>query len=256
MASSLNGKFVWYELVTPDAAAARRFYGAVLGWEARDAQMPGMEYNLMSASGTDIAGMMGQMDGMQAGWMGHISVDDLDSAFAKARAAGATPIVPITPIPGVGRFALLLDPEGAAFSLLDYADEFPKPAVPDHGIQGHGWWRELHTSDREKAFAFYSDQFGWPEIHRMPMGPDEFYQIFGYDRSQGRGAIFTDKDAKAPHWLFYFWVDDLDVTQAKLEKAGGKVLTGPMEVPDSTWIIHASDPQGITFAVVGRRGKK
>ena len=254
MASSLNGKFVWYELVTPDAAAARRFYGAVLGWEARDAQVPGMEYNLMSAAGTDIAGMMGQMEGMQAGWMGYISVDDIESAFAKAKDAGATPIVPINPIPDVGRFALLLDPQGAAFSLLEYSAEFPKPAVPDHGIQGNGWWRELHTSDREKAFAFYSGQFGWAEHHRMPMGPEEFYQIIGDETP--RGAIFTDKDAKSPHWLYYFWVDDIDATQAKLEKAGGKVINGPMEVPDSAWIIHATDPQGITFAVVGYRAKK
>lgn len=254
MASSLNGKFVWYELVTPDAAAARRFYGAVLGWEARDAQVPGMDYNLMSAAGTDIAGMMGQMEGMQAGWMGYISVDDIETAFAKAKDAGATPIVPVNPIPGVGRFALLLDPQGAAFSLLDYSDEFPKPAVPDHGVQGNGWWRELHTSDREKAFAFYSGQFGWSETGRMPMGPEEFYQIVGDEIP--RGAIFTDKDAKAPYWLFYFWVDNIDSTQAALEKAGGKVVNGPMQVPDDTWIIHATDPQGILFAVVGKRGEK
>jgi predicted enzyme related to lactoylglutathione lyase len=254
MAVSLNGKFVWYELITQDAAAARRFYGEVLGWEARDAQMPGVDYSLMSAAGTDIAGMMGHMEGMQAGWMGYISVDDIDAAFAKAQQGGATAIVPISPIPGVGRFALLLDPQGAAFSLLDYAAEFPRPAVPDHGIQGNGWWRELHTSDREQAFGFYSRLFGWSEKDRIALGPTEVYQAFGDEIA--RGGILNDPDAKSPYWLFYFWVDDIDATQGRLEKAGGTVLNGPMEVPGGAWIINASDPQGITFALVGNRTKK
>jgi predicted enzyme related to lactoylglutathione lyase len=254
MASPLNGKFVWYELTSPDAPAARRFYGDVLGWESRDAGVPGVDYSLMSAAGSDVAGFMAQQDGMPAGWLGYICVDDIDAAFAQAQAAGATACMPVTPIPNVGRFVILADPTGAPFGLLEYAADFPKPIVPDKGIPGHGWWRELHTGDRQKAYDFYSGQFGWAELTRMPMGPSEFYQIFGDEMP--RGAVFTDQDAKSPHWLFYFWVADIDATQAKLEKAGGKVLNGPMEVPGGSWIIHASDPQGITFAIVGDRAKK
>jgi len=208
----------------------------------------------MSAAGTDIAGSMQQQDGMPAGWTGYICVDDIDAAFANAQKAGATAVMPISPIPGVGRFSILVDPAGAPFGLLEYLADFPKPAVPNQGIQGNGWWRELHTHDREKAFAFYSDQFGWSEKDRMPMGPTEFYQIFGDEIP--RGGMLNDPDAKSPHWLFYIWVDDIDATQGKLEKAGGKVVNGPMEVPGGAWILHASDPQGITFAMVGNRAKK
>lgn len=253
MASSLHGKFVWYELTTPDAPASRRFFAEVLGWQARDGSVPGMDYSLMSAAGADVAGMMAQQEGMPAGWLGYICVDDIDAAFASATAAGASPILPINPIPGVGRFSILVDPTGAPFGLLDYAAEFPKPALADHGIQSNFWWRELHTGDREKAFAFYSGQFGWQEISRMPMGPVEFYQVFG--DAIGRGGIFLDSDAKAPYWLFYVWVDDIDATLDKIGKAGGKVLYGPMEVPGGAWIVNAADPQGIAFAVVGDRAK-
>ena len=256
MASPLHGKFVWYELTTPDAPAARRFFAEVLGWDSRDGTVPGIDYSLMSAAGTDIAGLMAKMDDMPAGWLGYIGVDDIEAAFTSAVGAGATPIVPVNPIPGVGRFAILADPAGAPFGLLDYAEGFTKPTIPDMGIQGNGWWRELHTKDREKAFAFYSGQFSWAEAGRMPMGPEEIYQIFGYGPEQGRGAIFNDHDAKSPHWLFYFWVDNIDATQGRLEKAGGKVVNGPMQVPDNTWIIHALDPRGILFAVVGKRGEK
>ncbi len=101
MASPLNGKFVWYELVTPDAAASRRFFGEVLGWQSRDGQIPGLDYALMSAAGTDIAGFLQKPDDMPAGWTGYICVDDIEAAFAGAIAGGATAIVPVNPIPGV-----------------------------------------------------------------------------------------------------------------------------------------------------------
>ena len=254
MASSLNGKFVWYELTTPDAPAARRFFAEILGWDSRDGQIPGLDYSLISAAGVDVAGMMGQQDGMPAAWLGYICVDDIDAAFAAAVKAGATPILPVNPIPGVGRFAILIDPAGAPFGLLEYAADFPKPVLPPNGVQGNIWWRELHTKDRAKAFDFYSGQFGWTEADRMPMGPVEFYQIYGDEMP--RGGIFTDNDAPALHWLFYVWVDDVDSTLDKIGKAGGKVLNGPMEVPGGTWIVHAADPQGIPFAVVGYRAKK
>jgi predicted enzyme related to lactoylglutathione lyase len=254
MASSLAGKFVWYELTTPDAAAARRFFAEVLGWTSRDGMVPGIDYSLTSIAGTDIAGVMGQQEGMPAAWLGYICTDDIQAAFAQATAAGAAPIVPVSPIPGIGRFSILIDPTGAPFGLLDYADAFPKPTVPDRGIQGHIWWRELHTTDRAKAFDFYSSQFGWQETERMPMGPEEFYQVFGDPLS--RGGMLTDRDAAAPHWLFYVWVDDIDATIGKIGKAGGTVLNGPMEVPGGAWIVQAADPQGIVFALVGDRTKK
>ena len=44
-----HGKFVWYELMTSDTAAAEAFYRAVIGWGAHDAGMPGMSYTLFTA---------------------------------------------------------------------------------------------------------------------------------------------------------------------------------------------------------------
>lgn len=258
MASTLHGKFVWYELYTPDAPAARRFYAEVLGWEDRDGQVPGIDYHLMSANGTDVAGTMQAEQGAPPGWNGYIAVDDIDAAAAKAEAAGAKVMIPVSPIPGIGHFAMLLDPQGACFGLLHYDDDFPrKPkSLPDKEIQGHGWWRELHgTGKAEQAFAFYHDLFGWPETRRMPMPPgDDVYLIFG--ELNGHGGIFRDSGIEASYWLYYFWVDDIDAAQARLEKAGGKVVHELMEVPGGSWVLHALDPQGVRFALVGARAKK
>lgn len=256
MPSSLQGKFVWYELTTPDSAAARRFFQAVLGWESRDGTVPGFDYSLMSAAGTDVAGIMGQTDDMPAGWLGYIGVDDIEAACAKAIAAGAAVCVPIHPIPGVGRFTILLDPAGSRFALLEYADHFPKPTVPTHGTHGNGWWRELHASDREKAFAFYSEQFGWVEAQAMDMGPMGIYQVVAPAAGEeGNGAMFNDR-GRPPFWLFYFWVDDIDTAHDAVLANGGKVVNGPMEVPGGTWVFEGQDPQGLTFALVGYKTKK
>ena len=255
MASTLNGKFVWYELTTPAAPDARRFYGAVLGWDSRDAQVPGIDYSLMSASGADVAGFLALQDGMQAGWLGYICVDDLDAAFAKAQQGGAATCVPINPIPGVGRFALMTDPTGGFFGLLEYLDEFPKPTVPTHGTHGHGWWRELHTTDQEKAFAFYSGQFGWVKADAMDMGPMGVYQVVAPQDGDPNGAMFNDA-GRPPFWLFYFWVADIDVAHDAVLAHGGKVVNGPMEVPGGAWVFEGRDPQGLTFALVGERKKK
>jgi len=254
MASALEGKFVWYELTTPDPDAAERFYGAVLGWSARDAQVPGMRYSLFSIGGQDIAGMMAPIGGAPAMWLGYVCVDDIDAAYARLQESGGQTMMPVTPIPGVGRFAICVDPQGAAFALLEYAADFPKPTDPAKGIQGHGWWRELHTTDLDAAFAFYRQQFGWEEKDRMDMGPMGVYQIFGSAGGMGAGGLFND-GRRAPFWLFYFWVDDIDATQTAILAGGGAIANGPMEVPGGAWIIEATDPQGVTFAVVGDRKK-
>jgi predicted enzyme related to lactoylglutathione lyase len=255
MASALNGRFVWYELASPDIAGARRFYGDLLGWQARDGEIPGLDYSLMSAAGVDIAGTMPQEPGMPAGWTGYICVDDLDDIFARAVGAGATVVLPISPIPGVGRFAILIDPIGAPFALVHYLDSFPRPTIAAHGMHGHGWWRELHTTDREKAFAFYAGLFGWVKGEAMDMGPMGVYQLIAPQDGADNGGIIDDL-GRPPCWLIYFWVDDIDLAHDATLSGGGTVINGPHEVPGGAWIIEGRDPQGVTFALVGERTKK
>ena len=63
--------------------------------------------------------------------------------------------------------------------------------------------------------------------------------------------MFNSPNVPHPIWLFYFNVDSIAAAQQRLEKAGGKVMMGPHEVPGGGWIIQATDPQGVMFAIVG-----
>ena len=79
-----HGRFVWYVLMTTDVEAAKEFYTKVIGWSARDASMPGLEYAVFTAGEAPICGVMslpkdlGSMD-KRPGWIGYVKVDDVDA---------------------------------------------------------------------------------------------------------------------------------------------------------------------------------
>ncbi|MFI0937862.1 VOC family protein [Streptomyces sp. NPDC021020] len=118
----------WTELYTTDAARAKEFYGSVLAWDYEEVPLPGDagSYVIASRSG---GGQEGSHSGiMQLGagllpegtsyWQPYFSVDDVDATVAKAAERHAAVLMPGTDMPGVGRLALLRDPEGAFFALL------------------------------------------------------------------------------------------------------------------------------------------
>ena len=87
---SWHGQFCWYELMASDLDRTAAFYGSVVGWEVRSADMPGIDYRLFTRDGHDMAGLMGRMEGGAQGWIGYVAVDDTDRAAAEAKAAGGT----------------------------------------------------------------------------------------------------------------------------------------------------------------------
>lgn len=253
-----QGAFVWYELMTSDPDAAAAFYAKVVGWTAADSGMPGMKYTLVNAGPDQIGGIMAIPDeakamGAQPGWEGYIAVADVDAAAARITAAGGATHHPPDDIPGIGRFAVMADPQGATFMIFRGApgDE-PPPAAPD--APGHVGWHELNAGDGASAFDFYAAQFGWIKHDAMDMGPAGVYQLFGLAGSESKnsiGGMMTKMpETPRPHWLYYFNVDAIDAAVGRIASAGGKVVNGPMEVPGGSWIVNAVDPQGAMFALV------
>ena len=116
-----HGDFIWYELLTTDADAAARFYEAVIGWNARAFEGSDIGYRLFSIGGTDVAGFMpipADAKGMRPGWLGYVGVDDVDKIAAEIVQVGGTQHMPPTDIPGVGRFAMVADPQGVPFYVM------------------------------------------------------------------------------------------------------------------------------------------
>jgi predicted enzyme related to lactoylglutathione lyase len=250
-----QSSFVWYELMTSDAAAAKTFYSKVVGWNTEDVPMPGMTYTLLRTGETQIGGLMALPQeardaGMKPCWVGYVGVDDADGAAAKVKRLGGRILKEPADIPNVGRFAVAADPEGAAFNLF-------KPSQPGQRVvsnePGHIGWHELHTTDWPKAFEFYTEMFGWLKGDGMDMGPMGTYQLFTIGEA-AVGGMFNSPAAKmARFWLYYFNVGDIDAASKRVSDGGGKITQGPQQVPGGGWIIQASDPQGAAFALHGPR---
>jgi uncharacterized protein len=115
------GAFAWNELNSRDVPAAKAFYAEVFGWTPNDLDMDGMSYTEWKLGEKSVAGMMTMPDmvpaEVPAHWLVYFGVDDTDALVSKATGLGGTTLVPPTDIPP-GRFAVLADPDGAAFAVI------------------------------------------------------------------------------------------------------------------------------------------
>jgi uncharacterized protein len=118
---NVPGSFCWNELGTNDTAKAGEFYSGLFGWD-RDTQDFGpMEYTMFKNGDRGAGGMYKitpEMGPIPPHWLVYFAVDDCDAKVQKATELGATVMKPADDIPGIGRFAILIDPQGAAFALI------------------------------------------------------------------------------------------------------------------------------------------
>lgn len=113
----------WVELATRDSAAAKAFYGALLGWEFPAAKQPapGIEYQEYAVGGTRYGGilqMTPEWGEMPAHWSLYVPVADVDACLRRAGELGGKTCVPAFDAPGVGRIARLDDPTGAGVYII------------------------------------------------------------------------------------------------------------------------------------------
>ncbi|HEY6126200.1 MAG TPA: VOC family protein [Steroidobacteraceae bacterium] len=250
-AVDVRGRFVWQQLMTRDVPGARKFYSKLMGWKAQP-WPPDPAYTVCLAGDVPVAGIMeipaDLPTEVPAHWLEYIGTRDVDGTADAAVRAGGSIVKAPTDLKGAGRYALLMDPQGALFAIIDPENARPEPAgMPPVGAFS---WHELATSDHEAAFAFYSGLFGWDAITRMDMGPAGVYLIFGVNGVQRGGMYIKPPDWPAPpNWLPYGNVPSVDDSAAELEAAGARILNPPMEVPGGSRIATLIDPAGAAFAI-------
>jgi uncharacterized protein len=261
-----HGDFIWYELLTTDADAAGEFYGKVIGWTSSSSGQPGMDYRFFSSGdGSDNKdGVGGYMaitpemaeHGAQPAWVGYIAVDDVDAAAQSITEAGGSVLMPAMDLEGVGRMAMVADPQGAVFYVMRGAsDETSFSFAAMEPKVGHCAWNELATSDPDAGIGFYSTQFGWAKDAEMDMGPLGTYHMMA---ASGRRFMVGGIMQKVPedpqsHWLFYFRVKDIDAAAELVNAHGGRIHIAAMEIPGGEYSLAAADPQGAYFGLVGPR---
>jgi len=254
MQSKKHGRFIWYDLMTDDPKAARDFYGQLIGWGTQEYEGGDQPYAMWTNEGTPLGGVMEMPEevcaaGAPPHWMAYVSVDDIEETVLKVKEAGGSVLHEATEVPGAGAFAVLADPQGAAFAVYRSANPENQDSTTDTEV-GTFSWNELATSDYKGGFSFYSDLFGWEPQEAMDMGPGGIYQIYGQGGTPLGGMFNMPEEMPGPPmWLYYVSVGDVNSSVAKVTELGGQVLNGPMEVPGGDLIAQCVDPQGALFAL-------
>lgn len=263
----MTGRPIWYELMTPTPRAVASFYRAVTGWDlpAAGHVMPnGTEYReIKRPDGGSAGGVLTLSPGMtqagaRPGWMTYFHVADVDASVAQAESLGAAiHMAPVT-MPGAGRMAMLSDPQGGHFYVMDPT---PPPDNPDAQSDvfaaqkpGHCRWNELQTPDEPASTAFYKALFGWQADNAMPMGDKGDYR-FVEAGGEAIGAINPwMAEGTSIGWLPYFGVADIDAARTAAEAEGATITHDVHEVPGGDFIFTATDPAGAPVGFVGPKG--
>ena len=251
------GRFVWYELITTDMAAAKAFYANVVGWGAQDASTSDLAYTLFTSKGTPVGGLMDLPEdarrmGATPRWMGYVSVNDVDASADRIKRLGGAVYVPPTDS-NIGRIAVVADPQTTTFALVKGLKHGqPRPA--ELGKPGRVGWHELLAADWTKAFDFYGELLGWQRTS-AEIGTTETYQLFSAGGSTIGGMYTKRPEDPVPFWLYYFEIDDIDAAAERVKTGGGQVFKGPLELPGGSWIARCRDPQGAAFALQGKRSQ-
>ena len=246
------GTFIWVELGTTDADAAKEFYTGLFGWEPNDTPAGEGTYTLLMLNGREVGGLSKMQKeqlahGVPPHWLPYVLVASADATTTRATELGGRTLAGPFDVMEHGRMSVIQDPTGAAFALWQ-----PK-AHPGVGVRdepGSLSWCELLTTDAAKAGKFYAGLFGWT-LKDMPM-PDLKYTVFSSGETMTGGMMTIQKEwgPMPSNWLTYFAVDDCDARAERTKRLGGTILKPPADVPGVGRFAILQDPQGGTFAII------
>src|SRR5690554_1354453 len=182
-----HGEFIWYELMTEHPEAAQSFYEKVVGWKLVPHQAGDVNYPTIAAGDAYVGGFLTLTEdmcqhGARPTWIGYVGVDDVDSTAAKVEELGGAVLMPPRDIPGVGRVAMVTDPENIPFYIMRGASNDSSTAFSSEAV-GHCCWNELMTLDQDITLAFYGPLLNWECNGGMPISDGVEYKFLQLDGS-------------------------------------------------------------------------
>jgi len=114
-------------------------------------------------------------------------------------------------------------------------------------INGKVVWHDLSTNDVDAAAKFYSELVGWT-FTDLDMGELGKYKMIKAG-DKDIGGIINPEDYKGSFWLGYISSEDVDAAVERAKQMGGKLLYGPVDVPNEGRFAIIADAQDAVFAV-------
>ncbi len=245
-----RGKVVFVELVTPDLAAAKRFYGGLFGWSFQDAGGGVNRFTQASVAGRVVAGIVQRTmpSGRRPAWLTFMAADDAGKAAALATQSGGKLLFEPHRIANLGEEAILADPQGAVFAVLASGSGDP----PDLLAEAGEWiWSSLITTDPDAGAGFYKSLFGF-DVFNLPDAQDARHLILASE-NYARASVNPIPPSRPnahPRWVSYVRVEDAAAMAARVGAMGGRVVLPPQLDRQGGKIALVADPQGALFGLL------
>lgn len=241
---NLPGQVIWREIVTTSPEQTSFFYSNVFGWKFTKIDN---DYSLITYQGTPIAGLSKVPQNSNSNyWLPAISSENIDESISSATSAGAQILIDKTTLDGRGNYAVIQDPQGGIFSILNTVNGDPSPLPQKDG----NWvWQEIWTQDIAKSKVFYQQIGNYKEGHDSFNNREATYPYFTVNGTPAFGFLRKPNDKIATTWVTYIKVDDIKSTAEKIIRFGGKVLMIQNETVKNSSLAIVMDPTGAGFVI-------
>jgi predicted enzyme related to lactoylglutathione lyase len=249
------------DIAVPEHEREQRFYSRVLStgpeplWREKD---------LMNNLGIPVIGLgarSAEYAHLPLQWMPHIQVADVAASVERALALGGSVLMHAKDDNGTSQWAVLLDPNGAAFGLIPIVPAGALPpgqgdASSDAAAPvGRISWLDLTVSDASTTRDFYRQVIRWAvQDLEMEDGGERYadYLMLSDDGSPAAGVCHARgaNVALPPVWMLYLPVGDLAESLRRVQEEGGKVVKAT-QGEDGEYVYAAvQDPVGVYLALM------
>lgn len=248
------------DIAVPEHEREVRFYSRVLSTGAN----PFWREDLMNNRGMPIIGLGArspEYPDLPLQWMPHIQVADVAASVERALALSGSELMHAKDDNGKSQWAVLLDPNGAAFGIIPVVSAAalpPTDGVTPDGAAAHVGciaWLDLTVSDASATRDFYRQVVDWSvQDVEMEDGSERYadYNMLGDDGNPAAGICHARgvNLGLPPVWMIYLPVGDLAESLRRVEEEGGKVIKATRGKGGDFVYAAIQDPVGACLALV------
>ncbi len=248
------------DIAVPEHEREMRFYSHVLS----TGENPLWREDLMNNLGMPVIGLgerIAEYDHLPLQWMPHIQVADVAASVERALGLEGRELMHGKDDDGKSQWAVLLDPNGAAFGIIPVVSAEAIP--PTEGAASRDAaaragcisWLDLTVSDASATRDFYRQVVDWSvQDVEMEDAGERYadYNMFGADGSPAAGVCHARgvNLGLPPIWMIYLPVGDLAESLRRVREGGGKVIKATRGTDGKSACAVVQDPVGAWLALV------
>ena len=256
--SSLNaidaidaGRFVWHDLMTKDVAAAKRFYGGLLGWQFENTKRGDRPYVLARLGADPVAGIVdvSSLPDAAPQWISFMAVPDVEKTVSLVRFGGGKVLAEPREVASIARAAVVSDPQGAPLGVAQLHREIRGVVDPTQPVASRFFWQEYLADDAAKALEFYKRLAGYESAITDARLGVEYHVLRTTMRPRAGLFQLPESSDVLPTWLPYVFVQDPAGLATRVTGLGGRVLLPADPARRNGSLVVIADPGGAPLAL-------